>query len=157
MTSLESEEAAGDNAQPGPPSPASLGGSAPTTDPLAPPDQAAAERNPGGVPAGRDRTSGDPPTPTEVRTQASWRPAPSCSPHSPGREPRRPDPALPQADPLDPFDRERLFDLLFRSQSRRLNEQRCPLPGLRGAPRHPPARPWHSLPGTPTGTPLGAA
>uniref|UniRef100_A0A8C3SLG1 G protein signaling modulator 3 n=1 Tax=Chelydra serpentina TaxID=8475 RepID=A0A8C3SLG1_CHESE len=33
--------------------------------------------------------------------------------------------------------------------------QRCPLPGLRGAPRHPPARPWHSLPGTPTGTPGG--
>ncbi|XP_026517675.1 G-protein-signaling modulator 1-like, partial [Terrapene carolina triunguis] len=61
------------------------------------------------------------------------------------------------ADPLDPFDRERLFDLLFRSQSRRLNEQRCILPGLRGAPRHDPARPWRSLPGTPTEGLLGGA
>ncbi|XP_077663085.1 G-protein-signaling modulator 3 [Eretmochelys imbricata] len=66
-------------------------------------------------------------------------------------------PTLTEAEPLDPFDRERLFDLLFRSQSRRLNEQRCPLPGLRGAPRHDPARPWRSLPGTPTEGLLGGA
>ncbi|CAM4639761.1 unnamed protein product [Lepidochelys olivacea] len=127
MTSLESEGAAGDNTQPAPPSPVSLGGLAPTTDPLVPPDEAAAGRDPGGIPAGRDRTSSNPPAPD------------GCDP-----------PTLTEVEPLDPFDRERLFDLLFRSQSRRLNEQRCPLPGLRGAPRHDPARPWRSLPGTPT-------
>ncbi|XP_050775610.1 G-protein-signaling modulator 3 isoform X2 [Gopherus flavomarginatus] len=134
MTSLESEGAAGDNAQPGSPSPASLGGSAPTTDPLMPPDEAVEGRDPRGILAGQDQTSNDPPASD------------------------RSDPPTPtEADPLDPFNRERLFDLLFRSQSRRLNEQRCPLPSLRGAPRHDPARPWRSLPGTPTEGLLGGA
>lgn len=134
MTSLESEGAAGDDAQLGPPSPASLGGSALKTDPLVPADETVAGRDPGGVPVGQDQSSSDPPTPD-------------------GSNP----PTPTEADPLDPFDRERLFDLLFRSQSRRLNEQRCPLPGLRGAPRHDPARPWRSLPGTPTEGLLGTA
>lgn len=70
-----------------------------------------------------------------------------------GGHPASSAPSTPtEAEPPDPFDRERLFDLLFRSQSRRLNEQRCALPRMRGA-----ARPWHSLPATPTTATLGTA
>ncbi|XP_074873796.1 G-protein-signaling modulator 3 [Carettochelys insculpta] len=116
MASAESQGVAED-AGPGPPNPAALGGSAPASDPLGLPTQAAGRSDPTQAPAPREPAGSDPPTP-------------------------------PEADPLDPFDRERLFDLLFRSQSRRLNEQRCPLPRRSPAP----ARPWHSLPATPTPT-----
>ncbi|XP_067416348.1 G-protein-signaling modulator 3 [Emydura macquarii macquarii] len=109
---------------------ASFGGSCPTTDPPEPLPPGAAWRDPEDSPARRGRSSSEPPS-----LDGSDPPSPT------------------EADPLDPFDRERLFDLLFRSQSRRLNEQRCALPRLRGAPCRHPARPWHSLPATPTGSP----